>query len=181
LKEISKRLTAKHGVAGTIGLPKIINELFQHQLPKIRSNLDPRKKRALLDFLKCIPRIMEYATKKDPIQRPFVKAQMTDEETRVFPNFDSLVGTCKHWVSSKKGIDIKKELKIRCKMQVQLVARIQVEEGGVTYEDMIRHAIPRGALHFINTYCNLTQHITYSNIIVHCLFKSICCRYNLSR
>ena len=45
-----------------------------------------------MDFLKCIPRIMEYAMKKEHMQR----------------------------------------------------ARIQIEEGGVSYKDMNKHGIPRG-------------------------------------
>ena len=55
---------------------------------------------------------MEYAMKKEHMQRPFVEAGMTDEETGVFPNFDALIGTCKRWVSIKKEIGIKKELKM---------------------------------------------------------------------
>ena len=148
LKEFSKRITAKNDVAATIRLPKIINELFSVLLPKLGLNLDPRKKRALMDFLKCIPRIMEYAMKKEHMQRPFVEAGMTDEETGVFPNFDALIGTCKRWVSCKKEIGIKKVLKTHCKEQIQSLARIQIEEGGVSYEDMHLHGIPRGELSF---------------------------------
>ena len=82
--EVSKRLTAKNDVAATIGLPKIIDDLFQFQLPKQGLNLDARKKRELIDFLKCIPRIMEYAMKKEHMQHPFVEAGMTDKETGIF-------------------------------------------------------------------------------------------------
>ena len=53
--------------------------------------------------------------KKEHMQRPFVEAGMTDEETGVFPNFDALIGTCNCWVSSNKDIGIKKVLKKHCK------------------------------------------------------------------
>ena len=85
LKEVSERLTTNNDVAATIGLPKINNEMFKFQLPKQGLNLDARKKRALIDFLKCIPRIMEYAMKKEHMQHPFVEAGMTDKETGIFP------------------------------------------------------------------------------------------------
>jgi len=162
LKEVSKRLTAKNDVAATIGLPKIIDDLFQFQLPKQGLNLDARKKRALIDFLKCFPRIMEHAMKKEHMQHPFVEAGMTDEETGVFPNFDRLIGTCKRWVSCKKEIGISKELKIECKKQVVPLARIQMEEGGVSYQDMIKHNIPRGELNNFTSYL-MCIHDAYSN------------------
>jgi len=166
LKEYSKHITAKNDVAATIGLPKIINDLFSELLPKMGLNLDPRKKRALMDFLKCIPRIMEYAMKKEHMQRPFVEAGMTDEETGVYPNFDALIGTCKRWVSSKKEIGIKKVLKTHYKNQVPCLARIQIKEGEVSYENMGRHGIPRGEL------C-ISIYSTNENT-VYCLLKPLC-------
>ena len=82
--------------------------------------------------------------KKEHMQHPFVEAGMTDKETGIFPNFDRLIGTCKRWVSCNKDIGISKQLKMECKEQVSSLARIQIEEGGISYQDMIKHNIPRG-------------------------------------
>ena len=106
------------------------------------------------------------------MQRPFVEAGMTDKETGVFPNFDALIGTCKRWVSIKKEIGIKKELKMHCKAQVQSLARIQIEEGGVSYEHMNKHGIPRGEFSFsiqiqIDTLYCLLIHVCLFIIEIH--------------
>ena len=69
------------------------------------------KKNGLVDFLCCIPEMLEQIMTRKNLSVPFVEAGMTDEETRVFPNFDGLVGTCKRWVSIDKDLGLPREEK----------------------------------------------------------------------
>ena len=90
-------------------------------------NIDanPRKKKGLLDFLRCLPAMLEQATKKEHITKPFVESGMTDDKTGLFPVFDSLIGTCKRWVSRSKDIGIPRYTKGHCREQFQHLPKIQ--------------------------------------------------------
>ena len=109
-------------------------------------NLDanPRKKKGLLNFLRCLPVMLEQAMKKEHITKPFVESGMTDDETGLFPVFDSLIGTCKRWVSSSKDVGIPRCTKEHCREQFQHLAKIQQEIGQVLYTDMLLVGIPKG-------------------------------------
>jgi len=95
LKFMQKRATAKKVVA--VGLGKIINDLFAFQLRAKGLNLDrnPRKKKALIDFLRCLPEMIERTMTKANIHNSFVETGMIDVEHNLFPTLDGLISTCK--------------------------------------------------------------------------------------
>jgi hypothetical protein len=68
-------------------LKQDILDLFHVQLRAKGLNLDgnPRKKKALVDFLLCLPEMLESCMKKRFITKAFVESGMIDEETGVFP------------------------------------------------------------------------------------------------
>ena len=134
---MQKQPTAKDDLA--VGLKERLRELFAIKLQKDGLNLDANvgKKKALLDFLRCLPRMLEQAMKKEHITKPFVESGMTDDETGSFPSFDSLIATCKRWGSSLKDVGILRWLKVHCREQFQHLAKIQQDIGQVSYTDML--------------------------------------------
>jgi hypothetical protein len=144
LKFMQKRTTAKNVVA--VGLGKVIHDLFAFQLRAKGLNLDrnPRKKKALIEFLRCLPEMMERTMTKANIQNSFVEAGMIDAEHKLFPTLDGLISTCKRWVSSSSNIGVSMEMKRHCKEQFPNLAAIQLDAGQVSYADMHTVGIPRG-------------------------------------
>ena len=108
MKKHHQRNTTKHDRVN--GLKKITFELFS-ELRKKELNLNKNrgKKNGLIDFLCFFPEMQKQIMSKKPLSVPFVRAGMTDEETRVFPNIYGLVGKCKRWVSTDKGVRLPRE------------------------------------------------------------------------
>ena len=127
-----------------VGLVDVIRELFAHQLCGGGLNLDrnQRKKKSLIDFLLCFPEMLEQTMSLDHVQSPFVATGMIDQETKVFPTFDGLIGTCKSWVYISRDVGIPRELKQHCKDQFQQLAKIQLDVGQISYADMHSVGIP---------------------------------------
>ena len=144
LKFIQKRATAKDDVAG--GLAKVIRDLFAYELCAGGLNIDrnQRKKKSLIDFLRCLREMLEKTTTKEHLQSPFVEAGMIDEESKIFPTFDGLISTCKKWVSSSKDAGVSMATKEHCKDQFFQLAQIHREVGQISYADMHSVGIPRG-------------------------------------
>ena len=132
----------------TRGLAQTIDNLFAVLLRRKGLNLNGnrRKKRALIDFLLCLPELLEAVLKKRHIRQSFVEAGMIDEQTGMVPVFDRLIGTCKRWVSIDKDVGISKEKKEHCRSQFQALMRLQLAEGQLTYPDMKELGIPLGTL-----------------------------------
>jgi hypothetical protein len=145
LKQLQLKSTAKDYV--DVGLIDDIHNLFAVQLRKDGLNLggNPRKKKALIDFLLCLPEMLESVLKKKNIKKAFVESGMIDKETGYFPVFDKLIGTCKRWVSASKDIGIPLTAKQHCKDQFSTLMKIQMREGGLSYPDMKEAGIPLGA------------------------------------
>ncbi|KAL7536826.1 LOW QUALITY PROTEIN: hypothetical protein ACHAXR_007426 [Thalassiosira sp. AJA248-18] len=146
LKQLQKKATAKDDTA--CGLANDIDALFSIHLRSLGLNLDGnrRKKKALIDFLLCLPELLEAAMKKKHIKNSFIEAGMIDAETGMVPTFDKLIGTCKRWVSSVKNIGVPMEVKDHCKKQFQALMKIQIKEGQISYPDMKEVGIPLGAI-----------------------------------
>ena len=106
LKFMQKRVTAKDVVA--TGLVNVIHELFAHDLRRGGLNLDrnPRKKKALIDFLRCLPEMLEKTITKEHLMMPFAEAGMIDDVSKIFPTFNGLMDTCKRWGSTSKNIGV---------------------------------------------------------------------------
>ena len=123
-----------------------IDELFKYQLRTGGLNLDgnPRKKKGLRDFLRCIPETLEKIQTKDNLRLPFAAAGMIDKETLTFSNFDGLMGTCKRWVSSSMDVGVSMEMKRHCEEQFQDLGQRQIKEGRISYSDMRAVGIPLG-------------------------------------
>ena len=64
---------------------------------------NPRKKKALIDFLLCLPENLEAVLKKKHIQQSFVDAGMIDEETKMVP---CLTGSWEHAIAGYLQIKI---------------------------------------------------------------------------
>ena len=109
-------------------------------------NLDrnPRKKKALIDFLRCLSEMLEKTMTKEHVMMPFVEAGMIDDDSKIFPTFNGLVDTCKRWGSTSKNIGVSLATKIYCKEQFQHLAQIHQEVGQVSYLDMHLVGIPQG-------------------------------------
>jgi len=142
LKQLQKITTSKDDVI--VGLRETIEELFAVDLRRHGLNLDsnPRKKRALIDFLLSLPELLEATMKKKNIRKPFVEAGMIDDETGMVPVFDRLIGTCKRWVSATKEVGISRVVKQHCRKQFQGLMEIQLENGQISYSDMRGVGIP---------------------------------------
>ena len=74
------------------GLAQTLDDYFTGYLRVKGLNLDgnPRKKKALIDFLLCLPDMLEQCMKPKHIKRGFVEAGMIDESGFV-PVFDNLM------------------------------------------------------------------------------------------
>ena len=90
------------------GLRETLDEYFSVHLRRKGLNLDgnPRRKKSFVDFLLCLPELLEATMKKRHIIKSFVEAGMIDEETGMVPVFDRLIGTCKCWVSFLKNVGV---------------------------------------------------------------------------
>lgn len=112
LKRLQKVTTAKDDVA--VGLREDIEKLFAVKLRACGLNLDgnPRKKKkALIDFLLCLPEMLESAAmKKKHIQQAFVESGMIDDETKMVPTFEGLMSTCKRWGCQRRRILVYRRL-----------------------------------------------------------------------
>ena len=144
LKQMNVKCTAKNDIA--CGLKQDILDLFHVQLRAKGLNLDgnPRMKKALVDFLLCLPEMLESCMKKRFITKAFVESGMIDEETGVFPVFEKLIGTCKRWVSLQKDIGVSKAIKQHCRNQFPKLMKIQLDKQQITYADMKAVGIPLG-------------------------------------
>ncbi len=142
IKAFQLNATAKDDVA--CGLSQTIDEYFSTILRAGGLNLDgnPRKKKALIDFLLCLPEMMERSMLKKHIKRGFVEAGMIDEETGYVPVFEKLMGTCIRWCSADKNVGIQRSAKNHCRDKFQDLMRIQMDNGQISYTDMANHGIP---------------------------------------
>ena len=125
LKMLQSKTTTRHDRA--IGLAQVLKSLFANDLRSCGLNLNPRKQRALIDFLCCLPENLDVVFKKKHIKKSFVEAGMTDEETGIIPVFDKLMGTCKRWVSFMKDIGLPKVVKEYCRHQFHPLMKIQFD------------------------------------------------------
>ena len=109
-------------------------------------NLDgnPRKKKALIDFLLSIPKIADEAMKKSYTKHGFVASGMIGGDDELFATFNGLMSTCRRWVSCNKDVGLPKSQKINCKNQFQALMKIQLEKSQVVSSDMTPLGIPRG-------------------------------------
>ena len=146
LKYTQKRTTAKDDTC--VGLRNILYNLFKFDLRARGLNLDgnPRKKKALVDFLLCLPEILEKVMTKDHLRSAFVEAGLIDKETKTFPNFDRLMGTCKRWVLDSRDVGVRLETKRHCRAQFKELGKIQMEVGQISYSDMRAVGIPLGKI-----------------------------------
>lgn len=96
-----------------------------------------------MDFLICLPEMLEACMKKKHIKKGFIEAGMIDEETGMVPVFEKLMGTCKSWVSNSKKIGISKVEKDNCRDRVTEMLIVHGGVGQVTYSDMIAQGFPR--------------------------------------
>ena len=117
LKLMQKNTTATDKTS--VGLREDLEELFSVYLKNCGLNLNIRKRKALMDFLLCLPDNLEAVLKEKHIKKSFVEAGMIDEKTGMMPVFDKLIGTCKRWVSADKKIGIPKVEKDQCREQFQ--------------------------------------------------------------
>ena len=110
-------MTAKGDSA--CGLADDISLLFATVLREKGLNLNGnyRKKNALIDFLSCVPEMLEACLKKKFIKQSFVESGMIDAETGTVPVFDKLMGTCKRYVSVDSKVGLKKAQKDYCRAQ----------------------------------------------------------------
>ena len=145
LRQLQSMTTAVDDTA--CGLAEYIKQLFVDLRGK-GLNLDGkrRKKLGLIDFILCIPEMLEAVLKKKLIRKSFVEAGMTDEVTNTVPVFDALIGTCKRWVSLDKDLGIPKAEKQHCRSVFQQLMKVQLEEGQITYPLMKELGIPLGML-----------------------------------
>ena len=127
-------------------LNNAINELFAHDLRGKGLNLDrnPWKKKALIDFLKCLPEMLEKKMTKENLWQASVKAGMIDEGTKLFPMFDSLMATCKYRGSTLKKVGVALTTKFHVKEQFQHLVQRQLEMDKTTCPDIHAVGIPRG-------------------------------------
>ena len=144
LRQIQKTMTAKDDNA--CGLAEDIRDLFAFQLRAKGLNLDGnrRKKRALIDFLLCLPEMLEACLKKKHIVQSFVEAGMIDQKTKMVPVFEQLLGTCKRYVSLDTNVGVKKKEKVHCRSQFQHLMQLQLDKGQITYPEMKSVGIPIG-------------------------------------
>ena len=144
LKKLELMTTADDDRA--VGLSQTIDKLFAVTLRKLGLNLDgnPKKKRALMDFLKRLPMMLDEVLTKNNISKSFIDAGMADEEAKVFPVFDKLIGTCKRWVSDKKDLGISRTIKRHCKSTFDSLAQIWLGSGELTYPQMLNAGLPKG-------------------------------------
>ena len=141
LKLLQSKTTAKNDRA--VGLAQTLEDLFANALRDGGLTLNPRKKKALIDFLRCLPENLEAVLKKKHMKKSFVEAGMTDAESGTIPVFDKLMGTCKRWVSCKNDIGLPKDVKELCRSQFQSLMKIQFDHGQVSYTEMLAHGIPK--------------------------------------
>lgn len=71
MKQLQKIMNAKRDNA--CGLAQTINQLFDVYLKEKGLNLAYRKKKALIDFLLCLPELLEAMMKKQHIKKSFVQ------------------------------------------------------------------------------------------------------------
>jgi len=146
LKFVASRSTAKNSHAVS-HLRKNLEEIFSVSLRLKGLNLDhnPRKKKALMDLLLCMPENYEAVLKEKHGQKSFLDAGMIDEELKMCPNIDSLMANCKRWGSMNKNIGISREMKLHIKEQLlPLLVDYQLPIGQVTSVEMTPLDIPRG-------------------------------------
>ena len=163
LRQLQKNATAVNDNA--CGLAEDISELFAVHLREHGLNLDGnrRKKKALIDFLLCLPELLESVLKKRHIKKSFVEAGMIDEATGHVPVFEKLIGTCKRWVSVDKDLGIPRCEKQHCRNQFQSLMEIQLKEGQVSYPEMKAVGIPIGAFIF-RSVIELCEDRNFSNM-----------------
>ena len=138
LQQLQKISTARDDNA--CGLAEDINKLFAVHLHKKGPNLDGNrhKKRALIDFLLCVPEMLETVLKKKHIVNAFVEADMIDE-------FEQLMAKCKRWGLASKDVGVQKSKKDHCRQQFQSLMKLQLKNGQISYPDMKEVGIPLGA------------------------------------
>lgn len=122
----------------------LIDEYFVNILRAGGLNLDgnPRKKKALIDFLLCLPEMLERALLKKHIKKGFIAAGMIDEETGCVPVFEKLMSTCVRWGSADKDVGLQRSKKVHCRNQIQPLLKVQIEKSQISYEVMKDHGIP---------------------------------------
>ncbi|KAL9178336.1 hypothetical protein ACHAXT_001764 [Thalassiosira profunda] len=143
LKLVASRTSATQ--FASLGLDAEIDTLFAETLRAKGLNLDGnlRKKKALMDFLKSLPRIVEEVLKAKLVRIGFVESGMIDEETGLFPSLEALMQTSLRWGSTSKDIGLPKAVKDHIRNQVLTLFKVQLEKSQVTAGDMTPLGIPR--------------------------------------
>ena len=126
---MQKNITTNDSVA--CDLRELVEELFAVHLQLTRLNIDakPKKKKSLVDFLLCLPEFPEAMTKKRHTTKSFVEAGMVNDETGMVEVYDTIMGTCKHWVSSSKNTGVPKRDKDHWTKQFQNLMKVQIDAG----------------------------------------------------
>lgn len=94
------------------------------------------KKQSFIDFILCVPKMLDSVLKMKHIVESFAEASMIDKETKVFQVFDKLMCTCTRWVSSLKDIGIQKTEKKDWESQFQSFMKLEFAHTQITYWDM---------------------------------------------
>ena len=122
----------------------MIDELFDKQLKEKGLNLDgnPRKKRALIDFLLTVNEMMDKCMTEKNVRKGFIAGGQIDEETGMWPNWDKLMECCPRWGSSSKKTGLLKLDKDHTRQQFQPLGMQQLENGCLTYQEMKEAGLP---------------------------------------
>lgn len=107
LRKTANTVTVKDDIA--CGLADTIQTLFSTKLRKKGLNLDGnyQNKRALIDFLVCLPEMLKASLKKKHIKQGFLESGMIEEATGTASVFEKLLGTCKQYVLLDSDVGIR--------------------------------------------------------------------------
>ena len=144
IKALQKKLDGKESMSKK--LIEMLKNLFNVELRKEGLNLDgnPRKKSALISFLLVVNEIIDKSCTESNIQKGFRVAGIIDDETGMWPNFETMMSGCKRWSSSSRNIGLPKEVKNHTRGQFQNLGAIQLDNGGVSYREMKAAGLPLG-------------------------------------
>ena len=123
-----------------------VHSLFDNELKAKGLNLDgnPRKKKALIDFILTLNEMLEKCLTERNIRKGFIESGLTDNETGMWCNYENLMKTCKRWPSATKKTGLQLAVKTHVRSQFQVLGRKQLDNGCVTYEEMRDLDFPLG-------------------------------------
>ena len=146
IKDCQKRMTGKNTMSKQ--LIDVVYNLFDGELKQRGLSLDgnPRKKKALIDFLLCLNDILDKCLNERNIRKGFIESGLTDEETGMWCSYERLMRTCKRWPAATKKKGIPLSVKEHVRSQFRHLGMIQLNNGCVTYKEMIEAGFPLGTL-----------------------------------